>query len=159
MNTKKLFGTGVTAMLLVGLLAIAPAVGAEESEPADETAMGMLYEVVLATEEATYPIGEIVTDLGFDPAPVKIPELGEIHFSPKTRVEVGAGDILIVVVEHKWVDTNYLFAAGIHYEDCLIGPYIIVAYHHWIWVGVNYCPGQIIREVVRQQPPSPQGLL
>ncbi len=153
MNTKKLFGTGVTAMLLAGLLAIVPAVGAEESEPADETAMGMLYEVVLATEEATYPLGEIAVDSSFEPAPREIPGVGEIQFMPRGPIVVDAG-VAIIIVKKEHVEPENWFEMGIHEENGYVGPYVILpdVHYNYIWVGVIYD----IDPLLQGESPTPQ---
>ncbi len=161
MNTKKLFGTGVTAMLLAGLLAIVPAVGAEESEPADETAMGMLYEVVLATEEATYPLGEIAVDSSFEPAPREIPGVGELQFLPKGPIVIDAG-VAVIIVDFNVVEPEHFFEAGIEQKTIngctYIGPYVIVPYMGeglYIWVGV-LCDVECL---IQAQPPAVKAMI
>jgi len=161
MNTKKLFGTGVTAMLLVGLMAAMSIVSANEETTIDgKTASA--YKVTLVAPDMTYDMGGIICPSEGVPEIIHIDGLGDILFEVVENIvlptpiyfpnSVGV-TVLTVNIWPTVIQTGIKQDGVLFSEYYRIGPYVrygygsqasLAVYGVWVWGGHTDTPNVYI---------------
>ena len=149
----KAIGMGVVIMfMMTGIMAAMPTARAEEGSLA-------LYSATLVTEDATYPIGEIIGVEGQVPAGIEVGAIGYVLLEKIKDLMPGTVIYIpnTVGVEITYPDMGYIGVRyGIGYESNYpyyrYGPWVWIdtatgSIEYRIWVFYGYQPGLVNIEI------------